>query len=283
MNDLKKLLSELLSTPIPASWISSIALILIGIPIAFIAGKAIKKFVSRHHSQQYGMIAGKVLSYGASILIIITVFHHLGFNLTPLLGAAGILGVALGFASQTSVSNIISGVFLIAEEPFKVGDAIEIGTLRGEILSVDLLSVKVRTFDNRLVRIPNESIIKTEIVNLTKFPIRRLDIIVSIAYKENIDRVRNVLLDVAKKNPMCLQEPEPIVYINQFSSSSIDLLFLVWTPTEHRLKTKSLIQEEVKERFDIENIEIPFPHMSFYTGSKTDPLPIKIIGDKLNT
>ncbi|MCB0321467.1 MAG: mechanosensitive ion channel family protein, partial [Bdellovibrionales bacterium] len=182
----------------------------------------------------------------------------------------------LGFASQTSVSNIISGIFLIAEEPFEVGDVIEVGTTRGEVLSVDLISVKVRTFDNRLVRIPNETLVKTEITNLTKFPIRRLDITVSIAYKEDFQRVKNILLDIARKNQYCLQEPEALVHLTAFAESAVSILFAVWTPTSERARVKSLIQEEVKARFDKEGIEIPFPHLSLYAGSKSEPFEVRI-------
>jgi len=103
-----------------------------------------------------------------------------------LLGAAGILTVAPGFASQTSASNLVSGLFMIAEHPFGVGDTIRLGSIAGEVPSIDLLSVNLRTPDNLYVRIPNETMIKSEITNLTRFPIRRLDLEIGVAYKENL-------------------------------------------------------------------------------------------------
>src|SRR5699024_2454555 len=118
-----------------------------------------------------------------------------GISLAPLLGAAGIAGVALGFASQTSVSNIISGLFLIAESPFKVDDIITVKSTTGVVLSIDILLVKLRTFDNQYVRIPNETLIKTEVTNITRFPIRRLNTTISVAYKEDIGQVREILME----------------------------------------------------------------------------------------
>ena len=225
------------------------------------------------------MLAGKVVFYTGLTIVVITIMGQLGISLAPLLGAAGIVGVALGFASQTSVSNIISGFFLIAEQPFKVDDIIMVNNTTGIVLSIDVLSVKLRTFDNRFVRIPNETIIKTEVTNLTRFPIRRLNANVSVAYKEDIARVREILMEVAHKNEYALSEPKPLIVFEAFGTSSIDLLFLVWAPVTEFLLLKNTLQEEIKKRFDEEGIEIPFPHVSLYSGSATQPIPIKLKGN----
>lgn len=256
-------------------------LLFVGLPLCVGAGKLIKSFVARRFSAQQGMIAGKVVQYGGIALVLISVLNQLGFSLAPLLGAAGIVGVALGFASQTSVSNVISGIFLIAERPFQVGDLITIGDVTGTVLSVDVLSVKIRAFDNRYIRIPNETIIKSQVTNITRFPIRRIDILVSVAYKEDIRRVREVLLDVAHTHPLCLIEPAPLVIFNGFGSSSIDLLFAVWCDRNDFLTLKTTIQEQVKERFEAEGIEIPFPHLSLYSGLATEPLPIRLVNSDI--
>lgn len=133
--------------------------------------------------------------------------HHLGFNLSVLLGAAGVFSVALGFASQTSISNLISGLFVVSEGAFQVGDTIQVGSTVGDVMSVDMLSVKLRTSDNRYVRIPNEQLIKSEVTNLSKFPIRRFDLTLSVAYDSDIAHVRRVLVKVAEDNLICLEEP----------------------------------------------------------------------------
>lgn len=255
--------------------------LIIALPLIFFIRGQIKKIVTKNHGPHYGMLAGKVFYYVMIIITFVVVLHEMGYQLTPLLGAAGIVGIAIGFASQTSVSNIISGFFLIAEKPFQVGDVISVGNTTGVVLSIDTLSVKLRTFDNRFVRIPNEMIIKTEVTNITRFPIRRAEMPVSVAYKEDIGRVRNILIDIANKNPMALQEPAPVVNFMAYGASSIDLMFIVWCAREDFLSVRNSIQEEVKKRFDVEGIEIPFPHTSIYAGEVSKPIRIELVGSEL--
>ncbi len=257
--------------------------LIIGLPLLNWFTKLVRKMTAKKYGPQWGMIVAKSLLYTGVAIILISILNEFGFKLSHLLGAAGIVGIAIGFASQTSVSNIISGIFLIAERPFEVNDVITVGGTTGQVLSIDILSVKLRTFDNKYVRIPNETIIKSEVTNITRFPIRRLDIDVGVAYKEDIGRVRGILLEIAHQNPLCLNEPEPLVIFSGFGNSSIDLKFLVWATKADWLKLKNSIQEEIKRRFDEEGIEIPFPHITFYTGSETRPLPVEIYrsGNKL--
>ena len=252
-------------------------LLFLGFPALFLLSKWIRKYTSQKFSPQQGMIFSKLVLYTGVVIIVFSVLSELGFKLTHLLGAAGIIGIAVGFASQTSMSNIISGLFLIAEKPFQVDDIITVQNITGIVLSIDILSVKLRTFDNKYIRIPNETIIKSDVTNVTHFPIRRVDLNVGVAYKEDIARVREVLLDVAKKNPLCLNEPEPLVIFSGFGNSSLDLKLLVWAVKSDWLSLKNKITEEIKKRFDQEGIEIPFPHLSLYSGSVTQPIPVNIV------
>lgn len=185
--------------------------------------------------------------------------HQLGFNLSVLLGAAGVLSVALGFAAQTSAANVISGLFVVGEGSFQVGDVIQAGNNTGEVLAVDMLSVKLRTYDNRYVRIPNETIIKSDVVNLSRFPIRRFDLQIGIAYEADIARARSVLLQVANDNPICLEEPKPLIILQGFGDSSVNLQVSVWAARENYLELRNSMQEEIKLAFDAAGIEIPFP------------------------
>ena len=258
------------------------AILVIGLPVVIFLSRTLGGWLTKRYSPQQGMVGRKLAFYAGLAVVLVWFLGELGFSLAPLLGAAGIVGIALGFASQTSVSNIISGFFLMAEQPFRVDDVIQVGGTGGTIgrvLSIDMMSVKLRTFDNRFVRIPNESIIKTEVTNITRFPIRRADIPVGVAYKEEVDRVREVLLDVADRNPLCLTEPEPTVRFEAFGASSVDLTLAVWAAKENFLALKNSIQEEVKARFDEEGIEIPFPHQTLYTGAESRPFPVRIVED----
>ena len=208
----------------------------------------------------------RVVFYGILILTFISVMKELGFDLSVVLGAAGIFSVAIGFASQTSASNLISGLFLMMERPFSVGDIIRVESTTGEVISIDLLSVKIRTFDNLFVRIPNESMIKTQVTTLTRFPIRRADLQIRIAFKEDIERVKEILNNVASKNTLCLDEPAPLFILLGFGTSSVDIQFSVWAKKENFLTLKNSMYQEIKITFDQQEIDIPFPHISLYSG-----------------
>ena len=269
--DLHRMLAD------PGPLIRAALLVFVGIPAVWALSRWIRSYVTARYNPQKGLVASKLLFWPLALIIAVSVLKELGFSLAPLLGAAGILGIALGFASQTSVSNVISGFFLLGEEPFKVGDIIEVGDMRGIVLTIDMLSVKVRTFDNRMVRIPNETLVKSQFTNVTYFPIRRVDMPVGVAYKEDMGRVRRILLDVAKDNPNVLMEPEPQVIFQGYGTSSIDFKFAVWVRRESFYALRTEIAEDVKRRLDAEGVEIPFPHVSVYTGSESAPFPVRLL------
>jgi small-conductance mechanosensitive channel len=248
-----------------------------------LAGFALARFVNRRLRARPAFAQEQLVVRRAITGLIMGIaaawaLAELGLNLGVVLGAAGVLTVALGFAAQTSVSNLISGLFLMAEQPFRVGDVVRISAeLMGEVLAIDMLSVKLRTFDNLLVRIPNETLIKANIVNLTAFPIRRYDLQVGVAYKESIARVRDVLFEVARANPLCLEEPKPVLIFQGYGDSAVLLQFSVWAARDEFLALRNSISEEIKVAFDAAGIQFPFPHRAIYAGSETAPLPIRLV------
>ena len=255
----------------------AVVLLALGLLIAALASRLTRRIGAKRFSTHGQQLARRVVYYGVLALFVASALRELGFSLAVLMGAAGVLTVAIGFASQTSASNLISGLFLIGERPFGVGDIIRVGSTTGEVLSIDLLSVKLRTFDNLFVRIPNETLIKSEVTTLSRFPIRRLDLTVGIAYKEDINRARDVLLEVATKNPLCLDEPPPLFIFLGFGESSLDIQFSVWARRENFLNLRNTITAEIKEAFDAAGVEIPFPHRSLYAGEASRPFPVTIV------
>ena len=127
-------------------------------------------------SQQSRMIVDKIISYSGITILLMVILSELGVNLTAILGAAGVLGIAIGVASQKSLGNMVSGLFLLSEKSFEIGDVLMIDDKVGIVQDVDLLALKIRTFDNKLIRIPNETLISTMVTNITKYPIRRVDL-----------------------------------------------------------------------------------------------------------
>lgn len=273
MNDIIAFIELLRASPLFALC-KAILLFIIGFIIANLLSAAAVK-LAKHKMTAHGQLFLKrSVFYSILVLVTISALDNIGIDLSILLGAAGIFTVAIGFASQTSASNLISGIFLMIERPFSITDVIKVNDITGEVISIDLLSVKLRTFDNLFVRIPNESMIKSAVTTLTKYPIRRADLKIGIAYKEDIEKVRKILLDLAAKNLICLEEPAPVFILTGFGSSSIDIQFSVWSRRENFLALKNSMYTEIKIAFDQQGIEIPFPHVSLYAGSATTPFPV---------
>lgn len=256
--------------------IITIAIILIvGVLIIYSLAFIVKKLLPKSLSKQRIMIINRFVIYSGFLALFFIAVKELEWDLAPLFGAAGVIGLVIGVASQTSIGNIVSGFFLVSEKSFEIGDVIRIGDKAGVVYSIDLLSIKIKTFDNLLLRIPNQTVISSEVTNITKFPIRRLDFDISVAFKEDLGKVKSILEKITKENPLCLDEPQPLIIFKNFGSSGIDILLGVWFEKTNYLQVKNSVFEDIKSTFDAEGIEIPFPHISIYSGEKTKPFPIK--------
>jgi len=270
-------LSELV-TPATLTLAGKVSItLLVGLLAGRLLGALARRVVQRSAKPTFAPMARRATFYVVFGMAVAAALDQLGFDLTVLLGAAGVLTVALGFASQTSASNLISGLFLMLEGSVAVGDVLKVGDTTGEVVSVDLLSVKLRTFDNLLVRVPNESLVKAEITNLTRFPIRRIALKVGVAYREDLDRVRRVLQSVAEAHPAVLREPAPKLLILGFLDSAIDLQFNAWTRREAFWDVQTDLYQAVREAFAAEGIEIPFPQRTLSAAVASEPLPVRMV------
>ena len=251
-------------------------ILVVGTIIISLLGVLMKKILPTKLSQQRKMIINRFVRYTAIIILFTVIISELNIDMAAIFGTAGVIGIVVGVASQTSIGNIVSGFFMVSEKPFEIGDQIRIGDKTGVVHSIDLLSIKIRTFDNLLLRIPNQTVISSEVINVTRFPIRRLDFEIGVAYKENLELVVQTLQEIAKRNPLCLDEPEPLIVFKGFGASSILVQFGVWFERANFQKVKNSVFMEIKEVFEQKGIEIPFPHISVYTGEVTKPFPVEI-------
>ena len=246
----------------------AVVLCFIGFLFARVVSNTFIRTVGGRFNAHQRLVWRRGIFYFIFIIFVMASLKEAGFKLSVFIGAAGILTVALGFASQTSATNLISGLFLIGEGSFEIGDTIQITlirghTIEGEVISIDLLSVKLLTQDNVYVRLPNEQLIRAPVMNLSKFPIRRIPITLAINFHEDIIKVREVLLEVAKRYPLVLADPKPAVTVTAFRESSIELLFAVWCQQENFLKVRDEMQERIRNGFVDNEIEIPVPKMGF--------------------
>ena len=241
--------------------------IIVGSIILKILLKIVDKSGAKKLNPQAKMLLRKTVRFLGIFIITVMVLDTLDVPLSALLGTAGIATVAVGIASQNSIGNLISGIFLLTEHSFQVGDIIEVSTYIGTVTSVDLLSVKIKTFDGLHLRIPNETLIKSEIITITKNPIRRVPLSIGISYYDDIDTVKDVLFSVADNEPLALKDPAPFFMVSGYGESSINLFFAVWGKTTDFAFLKTALLTEIKKQFDLNNIEIPFPSYHLTTCS----------------
>ena len=228
--------------------------LLIGYAMVKIALALSKRFASKRLTRRGVDIVEKVVKYGGTALVLINAGEIAGIDLTAALGAAGVVGIALGFAAQTSISNIISGLFLFSEKCFEDGDVVQIDGVTGVVESVDMLSVKIRTFDNRLVRVPNETMIKTNIVNVTHWPERRMDIKLTLPYAMDLTALERSLKECAVTVPKALADPEPFFVIEEFGLNGASVLFGVWFERDDFAEVKNGLMRAIAQRLEAEGV-----------------------------
>lgn len=257
--------------------LQAVFLVIFGYFLARFLAKSTKKFLSKNVSVHQAMLIRRFIFYLIFFIFLASAIQHVGFHIGTLLGAAGILTAAIGFASQTSMSNMISGIFIIGERPFQVGDTVKINEIQGVVFAIDLLSVKIRMSDNTMARVPNETLIKAPIVNLSFFTTRRIDLKIFVANSQDISTVKKILLEVAHQDKLCLKDPKPVVTIQNFSDSAVELQYSVWAKRDEASELKHHIYEEAYKTIQHHGIQLPTGGYTLYTNPAAEPLPIKII------
>ncbi|WP_051142213.1 mechanosensitive ion channel family protein [Treponema bryantii] len=223
-----------------------------------IVAKAIRRVPETKLPAQRAAIVIKFVRYIFYIVVVLYVLGLFGINLKAIWGAAGIAGVAIGFAAQTSVSNLISGLFVLTEGSIHVGDTIIVGGVTGIVDEVKLLSIRVHTFDNQMVRIPNSTIIGSNLTNNSYHDKRRLTLNVGVDYSTDMKLALETLKKAPALCPTVLSDPAPAVWFDGFADSSINLVVAVWFKPADFLQTKNDLYIAIKQVLDEAGISIPF-------------------------
>ncbi len=241
-------------------WLSFVLSLALGVVLSYIIGRIFRTIRQRGHFP--GQVLGLLKKGALGLLwglIIIQALHAVGVDLLGVLGAAGVAGVAIGFAAQTALSNLISGVFLISERSIKLGDYIRVNGQEGKVEAVNLLSVSLRQLDNSLVRIPCELLIKNPVVNVTHEHMRRCDYSLGVDYSTDLEQAKRVIMQVASAEAMVLKEPEPVVTFSGFGESSLDLGVGIWCKNTDYVEVRYRFARALLAAFEQEGINIPFP------------------------
>ncbi|MGL4986882.1 MAG: mechanosensitive ion channel family protein [Treponemataceae bacterium] len=245
-----------------------IIIVIITLVIYFSVYAAIKKTIKYVAQTRFNstntVLINKFIKYMFALLIIFYFLNLFGIDLSAIWGAAGVAGIAIGFAAQTSFSNIISGFFVFSDRAIKIGDFITVEDVTGTVQTMDLLSVKILTPDNQSVRIPNEKIIQSNLINTTYFSQRRITIRIGVSYDSDLREVMKVLLETAADCDFVLKDPEPIVLFDKFADSSIEVICGVWFKNEDFRDVKNEMYIRIHESFKKNNIQIAFPQMDIH-------------------
>jgi small-conductance mechanosensitive channel len=215
-----------------------------------------------------------IIIYAIAIVLALDV---LGINVMPFVAGAGILGIAIGFAAKDTLSNLIAGVLLIIDRPFEIGDRIEVWSAPagsatwGDVMDIGLRATKIRTTDNIIIIIPNNEIMKRDIVNYTIVTSRiRVRINIGVAYDADLSQTKEIILGVADAISWIQKDPAPVVVVTAFGDSSVDLQLRVWiSDARKRMDTISHVTDSVKTAFDEAGIEIPYPKRDITLITKT--------------
>jgi small conductance mechanosensitive channel len=182
-------------------------------------------------------------------------------DVTAFLAGLGIIGFTVGFALQDVMKNFASGIILLVQQPFRVGDSVAVGDYEGTVQAIDLRSTEIKTFDGRIAIVPNADVLNHVIVNYTHSLQRRIEVVVGVAYGTDLKLARDVALEAIHAVPGYLEDPAAMVVFKEFGESSVDMSVFVWFDTAQSspLKARDGAIESIKLAFDAHNIEIPFP------------------------
>lgn len=239
-----------------------------GVLIASIA----KVFVSRFAASRLPDDISRLMTRAAFwVIIAIAAFSAIGnagVDFTGVLVAAGIFGVVLGFALQPVVVNLISGLFLQLDRTAKIGDPIELvdSDVAGIIIDINIFSTRIRTFDGVFARVPNDKVFTSQIRNFSSTAARRVDMTVTIAYKEDAERTRSLIREMLDNNPHVLTDPAPEVMTWELAENSVNILVWPWVPASAWLTLRKQMAEDIKNLLDKNKIEIPFPQRTVWFG-----------------
>lgn len=200
------------------------------------------------------------LCYGVLLaVVIVAALQMAGVPSASLIAALGAAGLAIGLALQGSLSNLAWGVWLIVFRPFRVGDFVEVGGQLGSVERVDLMQTWLITPDNRQVIVPNAKVGSNEVINFNRRGTRRFEHVVGIGYGDDIGRAMAIVRDVFAADERILKDPAPGVWLTELGDSSVNLTMRGWTRVADLWETQAAFLRAVKERFDAEGINIPFP------------------------
>lgn len=247
------------------NWAAAIAILLIGWWLAKWIARVIRRINTRARMDATlnGFLSN--LAYALALMIVgIAALDKLGVPIASAVTILGTIGLAVGLALKDSLSNIASGVMLIVLRPFHVGDTVIVAGLEGIAEQVSIFQTRLRTADNRVIVLPNSSITTAPITNLTTRPQRRIDITVGVGYGDDLKQAQRILLDIAGKNALVLEQPAPFVQVASLGDSSVNLTLFAWANTGDVGNARSLLLESIRNDIVASGLSLPYPQRDLH-------------------
>ncbi|CDL87815.1 small-conductance mechanosensitive channel MscS [Xenorhabdus cabanillasii] len=243
----------------------AILILIVGLAVAKLANKAVKRVMTlRGIDATISDFLSAIIRYAIVAFTIVAVLGKLGVQTASVIAVIGAAGLAVGLALQGSLSNFAAGVLLVVFRPLRTGEYVIIGAVEGTVVQVQIFSTTLRTADDRIIVIPNGKIIADNIINTSREPNRRTQIMVGVAYDADIDEVKKVLGDVIKADKRIQHEKGVTIRLHEMAPSSLNFIVRVWTTNGDAWSVYWDLMENFKRALDKHNIGIPFPQMDVY-------------------
>jgi small conductance mechanosensitive channel len=244
------------------SLISGLVIFIVSLYLAGLVSKLLRRALEMRESDpEITLFLTKITRWSIIILGVFAALQQVGFNLSAFLAGLGILGFTVGFALQDVSKNFVAGLLLLLQQPFDIGDVIEVSDFTGTVLDVDLRATKLKTLDGKQVLIPNADVFTSPITNFSSDPNRRLDITIGVAYDSDLSLVRETALRTVSAISGVLDDPAPQVVFDNFAPSTLDFTLYFWIDTNQVgiLGAKDAAVTGINAAFDEKGIEMPFP------------------------
>ncbi|EGR0938213.1 small-conductance mechanosensitive channel MscS [Vibrio cholerae] len=205
-----------------------------------------------------------LVRYTLFIIVLIAALSRIGVQTASVVAVIGAAGLAVGLALQGSLSNFAAGVLIVAFRPFKSGDYVEIGGVAGSVDSIQIFQTVLKSPDNKMVVVPNSAVIGGAITNYSRHETRRVDMVIGVSYKSDLQKTKRVLRETLEKDPRILKDPDMTIGVLTLADSSINFVVRPWCKTSDYWAVYFDSMQAIKEALDANGIEIPFPQMDVH-------------------
>ena len=248
----------------------ALAVLVIGVILARLLSRWADRALSRSERIEptVAKFLSNIIKYALWVVVAITVLTQFGVHTTSIIAALGGFALAVGLALQGTLSNVAAGVMILIQRPFRVGETITSGIVNGTVQAIGLFTTEILQLDGLYVMVPNNELWNKPIVNFSRMPTRRFELLIGIGYSDSIEQARGELLALAKGDERALAEPEPVVFVSALAESAVTLGLRVWCKTEDYQGLSWTLTEGAKARFDEVGISIPFPQREVRTISR---------------